>query len=289
MRKNLKKLLKTLANPLVISTLGIVVLGGIFLKLSGFSFPPTKKPSWEWNQLHKIVIKDKEEVVLEKKNNYWQVASHQNLPADNNRIETLLENFKKIEEKELVSENKNKFSTFGVDKDTPKITLFFPEKEISLVVGKYSFHRNGTYIRFSGENKVFLINSNLEEQIKNTAWERRRLLESVSYQTKEFTISQKGKQKSFSRPKEGWQEKEKDLLYKLDFLEGKKAFALEEVSLPQKESFRVELVDDKDKTTKIFFYQQKGEFFAKKEGEEFVVSLRKEKYQQIQKDIAALL
>jgi len=156
----------------------------IIVALIGFLFKTeqTKKPKpaqFDWELLSKTSIRDGSgEVILEKNGESWTVASEEGLKADMSLVDNLIESLKSLEGKELVSQNKEKWSLFQVEKEYPLLTLTFGQSSVtSFIVGKMSSSGNGTYIRFVPGNDVYLVSGYFGSLFSSESWANLRLFE----------------------------------------------------------------------------------------------------------------
>lgn len=307
---NSKRKQLIIASPVFLTTFLILILGGFFWWLKQKSLPSqTKKTSWE--NIQAVVIKTtQQETTLQKENSQWIIISNKaslfsdennNIPADKNKINELLDSLEKFDQKELVSQNKEKHSLFQVNQDEPLLTLKFTDQpQISFIVGKYSYSRGGTYVRLPEKDQVFLMTTNLTTSINQEGWENLRLLEAISFETEKVALSFPQKQQTaiFEKDDQGnWKrenrdvdkEKIKDFLSSLDYFEGK-TIHLKKEKHDQLTNTKLTLVitNEEGKETKINFYSN-NEFLASKDDESFVYSLSEEKYQSLEKEARDLI
>jgi len=299
---NSKRKQLIIANPIFLTTFLILILGGFFWWLKQRNLPPqVKKTSWE--NIQTIIIKTaQQETILQKANNQWVINSNNNIPTDKNKISALLDSLEEFDQKELVSQNKEKHSLFQVDKNESLLTLKFTDQpQISFIVGKYSYSRGGTYIRFPEEDQVFLVTTNLTTSINQESWKNLRLLEAISFETKKIALSfpQEKQSAIFEKDDQGnWKregrdvdrEKIKDFLSSLDYLEGEAVYPKEEKQ-GQLTNAKITLAitNEEGKETKINFYSNNNEFLTGKENEAFIYRLSEEKYRSLEKEIQSLI
>lgn len=102
---------------------------------------------------------DKEPIRLEKKDNKWVVASKWNAPADNNKIEALINDFSVIRG-ELRSGNKDLLGDYGINDDEAYSVIFESgeaKKLNGFLIGMKRGGMSDSFIRRPGSNDVYLI------------------------------------------------------------------------------------------------------------------------------------
>lgn len=106
------------------------------------------------DQINEIqIINDKNSTTIIKKGNLWQVKKGKiNFTADQDRINTLIDNFLSIKKDNIVSTNKNKQKDFGIDKK--KIEIKINNKVLALFVGDAA-SSSKSYVRIDNEDEVF--------------------------------------------------------------------------------------------------------------------------------------
>jgi len=274
-------------NSLVFTFLIIILLGGAVGVLWRQRTASFAKPL-PWEQLTKITLAEEEKkIVLKKDSGQWWVENEKNLPADKNKIENLIDSLKALERRELVSQNKEKHSLFEVDKEKPSVVLeFVDHPSVSLIVGKNSYSRGGTFIRFPQKDETFLVPSYLDAHLASENWKNLRVLESVSLETEKVSLAFPSQKKSATVEKE----KADKLLAELDYLRGQEVYLKEDKKEQiQQPDFTITLLQQKDKEIQINFFATQTEFLVSQEKEMFVFSLEEEKYQTIRKEAEQLL
>lgn len=76
--------------------------------------------------------------------------------ADSVLISRLIADIEALKIGEIISEREEKFKDFGVDEGGVKVKLISPQKEISFFIGKYAGDYEHSYLRFEGDDKVYL-------------------------------------------------------------------------------------------------------------------------------------
>ncbi len=164
-------------NKFLIITIGIILLLGSFClflirQQRQKTLPESKKISLNLGNIDKISIKEKEKpaVILEKKDNQWIITSQNNIPADERKVASLLEALKTINQLSIASENPKNFSRLGIDQEAPILKISSGNLQQEIIIGSLSYARNGNFIKFPDENKVWLIPAYLKTRVENIEW-----------------------------------------------------------------------------------------------------------------------
>lgn len=229
------KLKNILQDPFFISFLLLIILGGILaiLKIT----PNIKKG--EKKQLvgetitsaDKIEIESPEEKsVLQKRNNNWVVLSEEELPADKEKVNILIDTLKKLEKTELVSKNEANQQSFGVnEKETTKLKIYQNDGKLilDLLIGEPGPDFEKDYIRLPSEKETYLSNIALRSVIIQSPWKNLKITEFLSDEVKKVEITVGGKTRSFET------EKAKELINNLTGLTANNALLLKGDDLGQ--------------------------------------------------------
>ena len=151
-----------------------------------------------------------EEIVLAKENGNWLIKP-KDYPADQNKIKNLLEQIDKINKAEIVSNNPERHRLFQVGEKASKLTLEYPEKTITFLIGKTSIQRQGTYIRKEDDVRVFLVPSYLNSSIDTKDWKDYSITDYLEGDIDKIAISTEEKEVSLEKKDEKWLYQEKEL------------------------------------------------------------------------------
>jgi hypothetical protein len=154
---------KWLKDPFIISLILLAIVGGT---IGWLKFKPHKKePSLylgsSVDKIDKIEIDYQEnKTVLKKNNNQWVVETENNQIADSQLVDDLLAKLKQLKPVELVSQNSNNQSKYGVDQSQAVRLLVYKkgQKLLELFVGNTGPSFDNHYIRRHNQNKVYLSN-----------------------------------------------------------------------------------------------------------------------------------
>lgn len=86
----------------------------------------------------------------------WMLSKPLSYPADSSLMERLIADLDNLKIGEVISEREEKFGDFGVGDGGMKITLLYPKREVSFFIGGYAGDYEHSYLRFEGDNKVYL-------------------------------------------------------------------------------------------------------------------------------------
>lgn len=101
------------------------------------------------------IVNDKKTISLYKKNNQWYLKENQiEFLADQDKTNKIIIDFTQITEEELVSDNKKRFTDFGIEKN--RIIIKTINKNYSIYIGQLS-GANKTYIKIDDQNAVFSV------------------------------------------------------------------------------------------------------------------------------------
>jgi hypothetical protein len=230
-----------------------------------------------------------ETIVLTKSNNNWSVGP-KNYPADPDKIKGLLDAVAKINQAEIVSNNKERHKLFQVDEKATKLTLEYPEKTIIFLVGKTSIQRQGTFVREKGDNRVFLIPSYLGSSIDTKDWKDHQITDFLEGEIDKITISREKQEMVLEKKDEKWQYQEKELEKErvqklanlLRNLRGENIYTPDEKKIEEKEKFKI-TISSPEKTV-LLSLTNKPEPLIQKD-KKFLYSISKEKFAEIEKTI----
>ena len=128
----------------------------------------TKVLSWTVDQITQVNIKNGRGIELKKEGNEWQlVAQNPSVKdrADNEEVQSIIEILNE-EKTELVVDGQNEtidWKEFGLDKPKGVLEVFKGEEKKSFTVGSMEGFDETYYLRVGDENKVLLIQPELEE------------------------------------------------------------------------------------------------------------------------------
>jgi hypothetical protein len=242
-------------------------------------------------KINKISIQKAEgkPTILLKTNNTW-LLQPQGYPADPEKTKNLLDAIAKINQAEIVSSNQKRHHLFQVDEKAVKLTLEYPEKTLTFLVGKTSMQRQGTFMREDGSDQVFIIPSYLNSLIDTKDWKDYQITDFLEGEIDKITIS-RGKQEIVLEKKdEKWQyqgkELEKEKVQKLANLlrnlRGENVYTPEEKKISGKEKLKITL-SSPEKTVLLSLTDQPEPLIQK--DKKFLYSLSKEKFTEISKAI----
>ena len=150
----------------------ILILAGVFVVLAGLAFlfqtlnnkqmaGPTDPvfPAFAADKADGIDVNGKDKPAkLRKENGRWVVATEGWHDADPKLVKQILEAVPKFTAADLISSSPTKQSTFGVDDKASSIQILQGGKPAaSFLVGQPGPDYNSTYIRPTGQNKVYLV------------------------------------------------------------------------------------------------------------------------------------
>lgn len=220
--------IKKLNDPFLISFIFVLVLAGGLLGLKFLERQKIKagKPFVQsLESISKIEIQENEKTAtLEKKENLWLIKEEEELPADPEKVNKILEALKTLATDELVSENEDNHQKLGVISPSSIIlSVFEGEKQIlKLFVGNAGPDFERDYIRLDNEKKVFLSNIALRSLISYSVWKNKKITTFKSDEIKEVTIIFGGATKKLDT------EKGKDLINTLTGLTADDAIKISE-------------------------------------------------------------
>lgn len=155
----MKKIFK---DPLILSFLGLILFGGILFFLK----TPKENNYQPWlseknDLITRIEIKTGEkEIVLKKESQDWLLEDS---PADQEKINQLLEKLKILQRTELVSENRENHAQYGLDREKAIQLKVFENENLllDLLIGTPGPDFEKNHIRVFDENEVYLSNPGL--------------------------------------------------------------------------------------------------------------------------------
>lgn len=151
MRKTKSRLFK-----LTLLFLGLMFLFIFKTQFSNFfgQKTPLVFPDLKTQSVQEITLFGEKTIFLYKKNNLWFVKEKKaEFPADQERIQTLINNLVNLKKEEIVSTNKTKHQNFGIGKE--KISFKTKDKDLTIFIGKAT-SLNKTYLRINNQNEVFI-------------------------------------------------------------------------------------------------------------------------------------
>ena len=100
-------------------------------------------------------------VKVVKEGNNWKLIEPVQYAADNNDMQNLIENILAEKSLQVVREGEGiPWNVFGLDKPEGSLTLKFADgSNKKVIVGSRRTYDNDLYLRFDGENKVYLVNA----------------------------------------------------------------------------------------------------------------------------------
>src|SRR3989338_1720242 len=140
-------------------TLLLIILALLFIKNNLSQFLP-KKPDQPFSTLKKeqirqiLLTKDKT-TFLYKKDKVWYVKKgSQEFRADTERINNIIDSFVSLSKNEVISSNKKKHKSLGIDKQ--KIEIKTNGKTYTIYLGNIT-GLSKNYIRIGDDNEVFIV------------------------------------------------------------------------------------------------------------------------------------
>lgn len=237
--------------------------------------------------INEMIIFDKgKKTTLKKINNQWYINQ---FPADQERIEKIIETVINLEKKEIVSKNKKKYKDFEVDGER-KIEL----NNHTLYLGKnYSFQKS--YFRVDKDEAVYLAQEDFSNwfypedfrdlKIKLINNEEKVSKLFLAWDDKELVLKKDKDQWFFDKGKKAKKDRVDFLINEIKTLKGDDILEKEKIDLSSYFiGLKIKLNEEK-KEKKVGFYQRDREkYFFYQEGDVFVYqvpaayvsSLRKE-------------
>jgi len=238
-------------DPFIISFLFVLILAGSLLGLKFRELQKTKieKPFVQSPEsVSKIEIQETgKTATLEKKENLWLIKEEEELPAEAEKVNKILEALKTLTAGDLVSENEDNYQKLGVASPSAIIfSVFEGEKQIlKLFVGNAGPDFEKDYIRLDGEKKVFLSNLALRSLLSYSVWKNKKITSFKSDEIKEATIIFGSETKKLDA------EKGKDLINALTGLTADDAVKISENNVKnfgfEKPEKTIELLTEKEK------------------------------------------
>lgn len=122
--------------------------------------------NFDENQVSIIKIKNSEkEIVIEKKENRWQLPAINNYPADQKIISDMIDSVKDLQSSSSVSENPEKQARFNLTENQALSVDFMKDANTNLAglyIGKKGPSFSSQYIRLKNSNNILLVSKNLE-------------------------------------------------------------------------------------------------------------------------------
>lgn len=117
------------------------------------------------------------EICLSNESNMWWVDNKQTkTPADGSVVDNFKKELAKIKFDKLVSENPEKLSLFGFNAASP---VELKVNSLNLMLGSQNPSMDGTYLKISGENKVYETRADIPKSEVSTAtfWTAKKVTE----------------------------------------------------------------------------------------------------------------
>ncbi len=171
------KLPKKLTDPFLLSFTTLVILAGV---LAFLKFSPKSVENKPWlletiDLVNKIEITiGQEKAILKKDNDNWLVVSEENSIADQEKIDKLLSGLKEVKKTDLVSQNKDNHSKYGLG-EFQAINLKASQDDnllLHLLIGMVGPDFESDYIRLPNEDKVYLSNLGLRSVLIQPRWSK---------------------------------------------------------------------------------------------------------------------
>ena len=120
------------------------------------------------NQITKIVFEDEnQKTEVYKKNNHWYLKQDNfEFRANEERIKNTIEVLVNLKKEEIISQNKNKYKDFGIDKR--RVTFYIDKDKFRVYVGN-SANFTHNFVRIEDDDSVFLA-ENVNDIFSNTDW-----------------------------------------------------------------------------------------------------------------------
>jgi len=279
-----KEIIKQVLDPFFISLFVVVALA---LSIFYLVYYPKKlneniKPCLDGqiDQITKIKI---DQTVLEKQDQGWVIASNNNLPADKNKVNQLLDVLKQIKKDNIVSKNKQYHEKYGVTEESgTKVTVLHDQKQmLQVLIGNAGPGFSGTYFRLPEDDAVYLSKVGLRSAIIQNYWKD---LTITNFYSDEVTKIEVGNQ-TFEDVEN---EKVKTLIGRLTGLTADDIIKVEE-ELKQTNPSKIKIYL-KDKEISLVIFANEGNFYAiKPEQENLIYQLDPTKAKNINQAIVNLL
>lgn len=182
-----------------------VLLIGVYFYLAGtFSKTEEVVELLEESKIESVEIKGGgQETVLKKEGRVWFVIKEEKkIPADGEKVESLVAKVGMIKFDDLVSFNPEKLDLFGLGEEKYILKI---GGEI-LEIGKMGPDWRSTYVKKEGSDEVFLVGGEFDSDLKGGVWERIFLTNIPIYQVKRIEIEEGGEKRTVSKEDEGWDE-----------------------------------------------------------------------------------
>jgi len=182
-----------------------VFLIGVYLYLSGsFSKEEEVGGFLEEIKIERVEIKGSgQEMVLEKEDGSWFIkGGEKKIPADGEKVESLVAKVKMIKFDNLVSSNPEKLGRFGLGEEKYILKI---GSEV-LEIGKVGPDWQSTYVKKEGSERVFLVDGQFDSDLKSGVWKKTFLTNFPIYQIKKIEIMDDGEKKEISKKDERWDE-----------------------------------------------------------------------------------
>lgn len=238
-----------------------------FFKKENKVFPSLKKD----NIRHLVIVDDKDEVRMEKKDNRWWVGE---FPADQERIDNIIDALSRLKKGEIISSSKERYSIFEVD-GRKKITF----NDFIVYVGKnYSFGKS--YFRTEEDPLVYVTSEDFSTffypkdfrdlKINLIVDENKVALVEEVWEGKTIKLVKKENQWFFNNNKQAKKERVDFLINDIKTLKGDDIFNKKDIDLSKSDvDLTITVSEDKrekrgnfykkDKE-KLYFYQEESSY-----------------------------
>lgn len=102
-----------------------------------------------------------------KRGDDWTCENDASLKLDADKITTLLDNLKKVTAAEAITEY-NSIADYGLDQPQNTITVTCGDETTTIDIGDYNEMLQEYYIKVSGDDKIYLVDSTLKDAFSKT-------------------------------------------------------------------------------------------------------------------------
>lgn len=139
--------------------------------------------------------------VLVKEGDEWKVKEGEvAFPADSEAVKAVVEGLKNFEVAEIVSQNGEKYSTFGVD-ETSALQIVLYEKDTGtrrLYVGNTDYRSGGDYVRVGEQVPVYITDTSIRSSFLKDTYKDLRLSDVETEAVNEVAFAYADSEKSFT-------------------------------------------------------------------------------------------
>jgi len=263
-------------------TLLLIILALLFIKNNLSQFLP-KKPDQPFSTLKKeqirqiLLTKDKT-TFLYKKDKVWYVKKgSQEFRADTERINNIIDSFVSLSKNEVISSNKKKHKSLGIDKQ--KIEIKTNGKTYAIYIGSIT-GLSKNYIRIGDDNEVFIVEGFAE--VFTSEDYRDLIVHLINDETKVTLIEINFEDNKTILTKRGNDWKIGDKTAKKDrvdfFLNDLKTLKANDIlpkdtMLPEIIPFKIKVKENNKEKSIQFYPQDENNYFAKTSTSEFVFQI----------------